>query len=104
MKSNTFYNLVQRVTEFIKDKIFEALVVYLKSQVGGWLLGKLIDHAVDQVDKKLADPVLDVLVVKIGHKYDVARARKVIAIMERANETNDERSYRSATDDLIGRL
>lgn len=78
------------------------LTAYLKSQYGGWLLGKLIDHAVDQVDRKLVDPLVDVMVVKLGHKYDVTRAKKIIAIMEKANENFDEQTYRRASDDLIG--
>lgn len=102
MASNIFY----RVLKFIQDKLIKyattAFTAWLKTQMGGWFMGKVIDFVVGKINEDIVDPFTDVLVVRVSHKFDVVRARRMVKKLELAQGANDEAEYRRLVDKLIG--
>lgn len=102
MASNIFYRLLK----FIQDKLVKygtaALTAWLKTQMGGWFLGKIIDFTVGKINEDIVDPFTDVLVVRMAHKFDVVRARGMVKKLELAQGAKDEAEYRRLVDKLIG--
>lgn len=104
MKAINFYALLKYITETLEGLLVNGLKVFLKSQVGGWFFHKILDAAVETLDEKIIDPLIDSLVIRMANKYDVSRAKKVSAKLEQAKKDLDEAAYYSALDDLAGGL
>ena len=104
MKSNTFYNITKNITVWLEDTFVKFLKTYLKSQYGGWFFGKVIDIAVEHLDDKVIDPVMDVLAIRIAKKYDERKTNELIAKINKARENRNENDYNQHVDDLLGGL
>lgn len=80
------------------------LKTFLKTQTGYAFLSKVIDVAVNHLDRKVIDPIVDILIIKIAKSYDISRARKTLDKLQKAKEDLDEDSYNRHVDDLLGGL
>lgn len=104
MKSERFYKIIKVISTALQNVFTEFLKTFLKSHSGYLFLNKLIDVAVNHLDNKLIDPIVDVLIIKIAKKYDINRARKTIDALERAKNEMDRDAYNQHVDDLLGGL
>lgn len=102
MKSNLFYSIIKKVSEWIEELLVKSLKTFLKSKMGGWFFSKVIDIVVDNFDEKILDPLIDVAVIKAAKKYDIRRAKVIVAQLEQAKKDNDEEAYIRHLDSLLG--
>lgn len=104
MKSNTFY----KILKFIQDKLLvvltNAVTAWLKTQMGGWVMSKVIDFLVGRINEEVIKPFTDVLVIRTAQKFDIIQARAMVKKLELAKEAKDEEEYRRLVDRLIGGL
>lgn len=102
MNSNKFYKISQAISEWLEANMTTMLKTFLKTNYGGWFFGKIIDVGVELLSDRIVDPLTDVLVIRLAKKFDVERAKRMVARMELAKERDDEDGYYDATDDLLG--
>lgn len=104
MKSITFYTISKKISEYLEGLLVKSLKAFLKTYTGNWFLNKLIDVAVNHLDEKIIDPIVDILIIKIAKTYDISRAQKTIDRLQKAKEERDEESYNNHLNDLLGGL
>lgn len=102
--SECFYRVSKKISEFIERLITEGLKAFLKTYIGHAFLNKIVDVAVNHLDKAVIDPIVDVLVIKISKNFDISRARKTIERLEKARNELNREDYNRHVDDLLGGL
>lgn len=50
------------------------------------------------------NPFMEVVLVRAGYSYDVKNGKVLIEKLHKAEEDNDEESYNSTVDDILGRV
>lgn len=96
------YESTQKITELLELLFNNFLKAFLKTKLGGWFFGKIINIAVDQLSGVLISPLIDVLVINAYKNLDIKRARMMIDALERAKIERDKELYNNSVDDLLG--
>ena len=104
MKTINFYYILKAITENLEAFFIKSLKVFLKSKTGGWLFYKLIDVAVESLDERVIDPLIDSLVIRATRKLDIHKAKKVSEKLEQAKREIDEDAYYRHLNNLAGGL
>lgn len=104
LSSDKFYNLLTKIWAFVEKFLAAFLKSYLNSVVGQGTLKKIIDFTVDNLMEEVVNPFMEVVLVRAGYSYDVKNGKVLIEKLHKAEEDNDEESYNSTVDDILGRV
>lgn len=99
--SDKFYKLLQKFLSVFEALFLAVVKAYLNTQIGQGFLKKVVGYMVDKLYAETVDPLLEVLLVKIGYRHDVREGQVFVERLKKAQESGNATDYNSATDDIF---
>jgi hypothetical protein len=99
--SEEFYKLLQKIL-LVFEKVFLTVVKsYLNTVVGQGFLKKVVNWMADKLYEETFKPVLEIMLVRAGYKYDVRDGEIFIERLKKAEESGNASDYDSTIDDIL---
>lgn len=99
--SEEFYKFLQKILGVFEGLFLAALKAYLNTQVGQGFLKKVVGWLVDKLYDQTIHPILEVLLVRVGYRYDVQEGKILIKRLKQAEESGNDSEYDSTVDDIL---
>lgn len=101
MTSNYFYNMLTKIYSVIEALFIACVKAYLNTYIGQAFLSKFINYAVDKFRDEIINPLMTIVLVRVGYSYDVSQGRVLIEKLKTAEENSDASTYDSTVDDIL---
>lgn len=98
MKSETFYNFLQKSFTIVESIVLDIFKTWLNTQIGQGFLKRYVNWLVDHGYEETLQPVFETLLVRAGYKKDVRDGKIFI---ERLKEADNAEDYDSTVDDIL---
>lgn len=99
--SDQFYKFLQKILAVFEVLFLAAVKAYLNTAVGQGTLKKSVNWLADKLYDQTVDPILEVLLVKVGYRYDVKEGQVLIERLKKAEESGNASDYDRTVDDIL---
>lgn len=99
--SDRFYSILKKVLSIFETILLAVTKAWLNTQIGQGFLRKVVGWMVDKLYDESLKPFLDVLLVRIGYRYDVKEGQILIQRLRDAKESGNVEDYNSTVDDIL---
>lgn len=99
--SESFYKFLQKIYGIFETAFLAAIKVYLNTQLGQGSLKKIVNWLADNLYEQTMKPILEILLVRVGYKYDVREGQVFIERLKKAEEEGNAEDYNSTVDDIL---
>jgi hypothetical protein len=98
--SDEYYKFLQKILSVFSFVFLGVLKSFLNTQIGQGFLKKVVNWLADTLYDEAVKPALEVLLVRVGYKYDVKEGKVLIERLKQAEESGNATDWDSTVDDI----